>query len=251
MTARIPLLSAALDILLPRHCPVSRRPLLADETGPVAPEVLRALEICGADYCSRCGAPQGAGVGVVSGCDSCRDAKESFGTVEITAVGRYGEPLRSMCKALKFGNARDIAAPLAAFLAQLLLDRGVADKVEVIVPMPLHVLRRFERGCNQAELLARPLAQSLDKPILPQALRRTRGTDRQARLSPLERRRNVEGAFAVRPKFAPAVAGKAVLLVDDVMTTGSTFAAAARALKDAGAAAVYGAIAARAALDDE
>lgn len=242
---------ALLDILLPRHCPVSRRPLLADETGPVAPEVLRALEVCGTDYCSRCGAPQGTGVGVVSGCDSCRDAKDGFGTEEVTAIGRYTEPLRSMCKAMKFGNARDIAAPLAAFLAQLLLDRGVADKVDMIVPMPLHVLRRFERGYNQAELIAKPLAQALGKPMLPQLLRRTRGTDRQARLSPLERRRNVEGAFVVRPKWADAIRDKSVLLVDDVMTTGSTFAAAAQALKDGGAATVYGAIAARAALDDE
>lgn len=245
------MLAAALDILLPRHCPVSRRPLLADETGPVAPEVLRALQVCGADYCSRCGAPQGQGVGVVSGCDSCRDAKEGFGTVEITAIGRYSEPLRSMCKAMKFGNARDVAAPLAAYLVQLLMDRGVADKVDVIVPMPLHVLRRFERGYNQAELLAQPLARALGKPLLPQALRRTRGTDRQARLSPLERRRNVEGAFAVRPKFASSIASKSILLVDDVMTTGSTFAAAAQALKDAEATTLYGAIAARAALDDE
>ncbi len=242
---------ALLDILLPRHCPVSRRPLLADEPGPVAPEVLRALQVCGVDYCSRCGAPQGESVGVVAGCQSCRDAKTGFGTEEITAVGRYVEPLRSMCKAMKFGNARDIARPLAAYLAQILVDRGVAAKVDVIVPMPLHVLRRFERGYNQAELIARPLAVSLNKKLLPDALRRTRGTERQARLSPLERRKNVEDAFKLRPGFAALVSGKTVLLVDDVMTTGSTFAAAAGALKTAGASAVYGAIAARAALDDE
>lgn len=245
------MLRAALDILLPRHCPVSRRPLLADEPGPVAPEVLRALQVCGADYCSRCGAPQGKGVGVVSGCDSCRDAKDGFGTQEVTAVGRYTEPLRSMCKAMKFGNARDIARPLAAFLAQLLLDRGVTQKIDVIVPMPLHVLRRFERGYNQAELLARPLANTFGKPLLADALRRARGTERQARLSPLERRRNVDDAFLVRPAFVAAIAEKSVLLVDDVMTTGSTFAAASKALKAAGAKEVYGAIAARAALDDE
>lgn len=245
------MLRAALDILLPRHCPVSRRPLLADEPGPVAPEVLRAMAVCGPDYCSRCGAPQGPGVGVVAACDSCRAVRDGFGTTEITAVGRYTEPMRSMCKAMKFVNARDIARPLAAYLTQLLMDRGVAQQVDVVVPMPLHVLRRFERGCNQAELLAAPIARALAKPLLANAMRRTRGTERQARLSPLERRRNVDGVFVVRPAFVGTIAETSVLLVDDVMTTGSTFAAAAQALKTAGAKAVYGAIAARAALDDE
>ncbi|MBE7491546.1 MAG: ComF family protein [Planctomycetes bacterium] len=242
---------ALLDIFLPRHCPVSGRPLLTDEPGPVAPEVLRALEVCGSDYCARCGAPQGAGVGRVGSCDSCRDATDGFGADGITAVGRYTEPMRGLCKAMKFGNARDIALPLAAFLAQMLLDRGVAAGVDVVVPLPLHVLRHFERGCNQAELIARPLARALNKPLLSRALRRARGTDRQARLSPLQRRRNVENAFVARPRLAPRLAGRHVLLVDDVLTTGATFAAAATALRQAGAASVHGAVAARAALDDD
>jgi len=190
-------------------------------------------------------------VGAIAECASCREWPQGFGTREIVAVGNYSEPLRSMCKAMKFGGRRDIAAPLAAWLIQLLMDRGVADKVEAIVAMPLHVLRRFERGYNQAELIARPIADALDKPLLASALRRRKGTDRQARLSALERRRNVEDAFDVRAEALPRIQGKALLLVDDVMTTGATLAAAARTLKKAGARAVYGAVAARAALGDD
>jgi len=243
--------AAALDLLLPRHCPVSGRPLLADEPGPVAPEVLRAVAVAGRDYCTRCGAPQGENVGQVAQCASCRDARDGFGTTEICAIGSYSEPLRSMCKAMKFGGARPMAQPLAAWLVQLLVDRGISTQVDVVVPVPLHVLRRFERGFNQAALLARPLASALGKPCLDHALRRVQGTQRQARLSALERRKNVENAFVLRPAFRTRLQARSVLLVDDVMTTGATFAAAATALKQAGASQVFGAIAARAALDDD
>jgi ComF family protein len=242
---------AALDIFMPRHCPVSGRPLLPDERGPVAPEVLRAVQVAGRDYCKRCGAPQGEGVGQVGECQSCRDARDGFGTREIAAVGNYAEPLRSMCKAMKLGGCRDIGAPLAAWLVQLLVDRGISDEVDAVVAVPLHALRRYERGYNQAELIARPVAQALAKPLVAGALKRTRGTDRQARLSALERRKNVEDAFEVRARGSEAIKGKKLLLVDDVMTTGATFGAAARALKKSGARAVYGAIAARAALGDD
>jgi ComF family protein len=123
--------------------------------------------------------------------------------------------------------------------------------VDAVVAVPLHALRRYERGYNQAELIARPVAQALAKPLVAGALKRTRGTDRQARLSALERRKNVEDAFEVRARGSEAIKGKKLLLVDDVMTTGATFGAAARALKKSGARAVYGAIAARAALGDD
>lgn len=245
------LLQAALDIFLPRHCPVSHRPLLPDERGPVAPEVLRAVNVAGPDYCKRCGAPQGQGVGQLGECESCAQVREGFGTREIAAVGNYTEPLRSMCKAMKFGGCRDIAKPLSAWLAPLLIDRGIAEKIEIIVPLPLHALRRYERGYNQAELLAAPLARLLNKPLVRDALKRTKGTDRQARLSALERRKNVEDAFEVRNHRLPDLADKTVLLVDDVMTTGATLASAARVLKKAGASAVYGAVAARATLGDD
>lgn len=240
------LANGVLDLFLPRHCAVSGRPLLDDDAGPVAANVLRQVELAGPDYCTRCGAPQGAGVGVIRECVSCRDVRDGFGTREIVAAGRYAGVLEDMCLALKFGGAREVARPLAAWLAPLLIERGVAAKVDAIVPVPLSALRTLQRGYNQAELIARALG--LGKPVLG-ALRRVRPTDRQAMLSLAQRRKNVDGAFMARK---PAMlAGKTLLLVDDVMTSGATFAEAARTLKRAGAKAVYGAIAARAALGED
>ncbi len=240
---------ALLDLLLPRHCAVTGRPLLEQEDMPVAPEVLREIELAGADYCRRCGAPQGQGVGVISGCPSCSERREGFGTREIVAVGRYRGMLEELCLALKFGGERRIAQLLAAWLVPLLHERGVAEKLDAIVPVPLSALRRLRRGYNQAEELARHTARLLDLPMHAGALKRVRPTDRQALLSTAQRRANIEGSFAVRqPKM---ITGRTLLLVDDVMTTGATLGEAARTLKRAGARAVYGAIAARAALGDD
>jgi competence protein ComFC len=238
--------SGLLDLLLPRHCAVSGRPLLDDEPGPVAPEVLRAVELCGPDYCSRCGAPQGTGVGVIRGCLSCKAVRAGFGTREIVAAGRYRGALEDVCLALKFGNERKLGKLLAAWLVPLLLDRGIASRVDCVVPVPLSATRRLQRGYNQAAEIGREVARLLEKPWLEHALRRMKHTDRQALLSVAQRKANVKGTFKVRD--AAQTKGRTVLLIDDVMTTGATFAEAARTLKRARAKAVYGAIAARAAL---
>jgi ComF family protein len=237
------LATGLLDLILPRHCAVSGRPLVGDETGAVAPEVLREVQVAGADYCTRCGASQGAGVGVIRECLSCRDYRDGFGTREVVAVGDYEGVLKEMCLALKFGGERRVAEPLAAWLAQLCFDRGIAGKVELVIPMPLHIIRFFKRGYNQAGLIANRLATALNKPLVADALRRVAATNRQATLSAAQRKGNVEDAFE-----ASTIDDKIVLLVDDVMTTGATIHSAARALKKAGAKAVYAAVAARASL---
>lgn len=239
------LLNGVADLLLPRHCVVTGRPLLADERGCVSPEAARAVTLAAADYCSRCGAPQGAGIGVVAGCGRCKEFSNGFGTAEIVAVGDYEGSLRELCLALKFGAMRAVARPLAAWLVAALVDRGIDRKVEAVAPVPLHPFREFRRGYNQATLLAAAVAGALGKPLLPRLLRRARATESNALLDAPARRKNVEGAFAARKRQAARVAGKGVLVVDDVMTTGATMAEAARVLRKAGAGEIYGAVAAR------
>jgi ComF family protein len=234
-----------LDVLLPRHCVVSGRPLAPDETACVAPEILRQAVLTAGDYCSRCGARQGEGVGVVERCGRCEEFKEGFSCNEICAVGDYEGVLRELCIALKFHGERRVADVLAPYIVQQTFDRGFATRIDAIVPMPLHALRQWQRGYNQAELLAAPLAKAIAKPLWLDALKRRRGTKKQSELSAAQRKANVEGAFEVRPRAVKTLEGKTILLVDDVMTTGATLREAALSLKRAGAKAVLGAVVAR------
>ncbi|MHC4841236.1 MAG: ComF family protein [Planctomycetota bacterium] len=240
---------AAIDLLLPRHCVVSGRALESSEPGIVAPQVLREINLGGPDYCIRCGDRLGKGVGAVSECISCRDNKQGFGTKQMVAIAQYEWPLEDICKALKFGGERRAAETLALMLTQLLFERDVVDKIDVVIPIPLHILRHFRRGYNQSEELARALATRVKKPIDTSILSRSGPTKRQARLSRAQRKANVKGVF--NAEGAAEIKDKSVLLVDDIMTTGATFASAAKALRAAGAKAVYGAVAARASLDSD
>jgi ComF family protein len=134
---------------------------------------------------------------------------------------------------LKYHGRRRVAARLAEVLLALPAVRDVLARGAVLVPVPLHPRRRRERGFNQAELLAREVGRRARLPVAPSALVRRKDTVAQAGLSAAARRRNVRGAFAVRRRAA--VAGKVVVLVDDVLTTGATASACASLLRDAGA----------------
>jgi ComF family protein len=163
---------------------------------------------------------------------------------QAVAACRYDGVAAELVKGLKFRRdvrALDVMVPL---LARRLAEAGVAERVDAVAPVPLHWLRRAGRRFNQAELIAEPLAETLRLRYERRALRRTRYTVPQVRLSPAERRVNLRGAFAVRDPAA--VRDARVLLVDDVMTTCSTARECAQALREAGAQAVYVAVFARA-----
>jgi ComF family protein len=138
------------------------------------------------------------------------------------------------------GLAETVAAGWATSVAQELRPLGI----HCVVPVPLHWWRRWQRGYNQSDALARVLAKALHCPFYPYGLRRLRGTATQVGFSITQRRENVRGAF--RARRTASVAGKTVLLVDDVMTTGSTAHEAARALRAGGVERVVVAVLARA-----
>ena len=150
------------------------------------------------------------------------------------SYGFYDGPLRRLIHLFKFERVPTLAAPLGRYLtAALPVDE---PRFDLVVPMPLHWYRRWRRGFNQSELLGREVAGRLGLPMLARALRRTRHAAPQSGLSSAARRRNVTGLFSVSDR--QKVSGRRVLLVDDVLTTGATAQAAARALKSAGAAQV-------------
>lgn len=169
-------------------------------------------------------------------CGACLKRPPVFDHVE--AVYRYAYPFDVLVQRLKYGGQTAVADWLAARLAEAL---AVAPRPDLIVPMPLHPRRLRERGYNQAALLAAHLARRLGVASDPAACRRVRDTPPQVDL-PLDRRhRNVRGAFACDLDLR----GRRVALVDDVMTSGASLDALARAVRQAGAAEVVAWVVAR------
>jgi ComF family protein len=148
----------------------------------------------------------------------------------IRAYAYHSGPLRTAIHQFKYEDLRSLAPTLA-----MLMGEGWADnlppggEIDIIVPVPLHATRQKERGYNQAALLAHELGQILDRPVVEDALARTRATVPQVDLNAEQRRENVQGAFQTTNS---GLVGKRVLLVDDVYTTGSTLEAACTALKE-------------------
>lgn len=152
--------------------------------------------------------------------------------------------MRAVVLAIKFGRRCDGVDVLAARLEAALREQRVDARIDVVVPIPLHPLRRMTRGFDQAELLARALARRLGKPCLRFALRRRRHTRRQATLRRGDRAENVRGSFAPGV-LAFRVRDRRVLLVDDVLTSGATAHTAASVLLECKARTVTVAVAAR------
>ena len=226
-----------LRLLYPQGCAVCGAPgdaALCDACRAKIP--IRPAEAC----CAVCGktlVERDAALGTAAHvCRLCRKEPPPFALARSAAL--LQGPVRTLVHDLKYHRAEWLAPALGELLHGCYLAHYAAERPDVVVPIPLHPFKRLSRGYNQSELLARDLARRLGLPCAPRLVARVRNTATQTKRDRSERRRNMDGAFAVRPARAPFCAGKRVLLVDDVMTTGATFAAAARALRDAGAARV-------------
>ncbi|HET7931470.1 MAG TPA: ComF family protein [Rhodanobacteraceae bacterium] len=214
------LVDEALDALLPAHC------LLCGARGQghlsLCPDCAAELprnQVC----CARCALPLAVPAPL---CGRCIKRAPAWDAAWVPF--RYEWPLGQLETRFKFGG--DLAAGRTL---SLLWAAATHPEVlpEAIVPVPLHRSRLRRRGYNQALELARPLAKTLGRPLLPDALQRTRATAAQTDLSAIQRRRNVRGVFAVRDRAAlPAH----VALLDDVFTTGATLGECARVLRRAG-----------------
>ncbi|ODT57317.1 MAG: amidophosphoribosyltransferase [Phenylobacterium sp. SCN 69-14] len=191
--------------------------------------------------CDGCGIPFEYDLGAGVRCADCMARPRAFSRARAACL--YDEVSRGPILQLKHADRTDLAPLMARWISRA--ARDLLEEAEAIAPVPLHRSRLLGRRFNQAAEIARPLARMWGRPYLADAVVRRRDTGTQGGRSASGRRRNVAAAFTVPPARAAQVEGRAVLLIDDVMTTGATLEGCARALLAAGAARVDVAVAAR------
>jgi ComF family protein len=226
----LPLAERAFCGLFPDDCRVCGAPLHEISRIPVCSACLRQPTPFAADYyCSDCKTPfrNRFPLDESGRCSLCRLGMTGFDTVY--TFGSYEETLRELIHLFKYSQIRPLAKPLGALIARAIPRE---QRFDLMIPMPLHWKKRWSRGYNQSELLAREVARRWGVPVA-KIVRRVKPTAPQAGLSNSKRRLNVRGAFAIRK--GQSIKGLRVLLIDDVLTTGATASACARVLKRAGA----------------
>jgi len=226
------LLGVALDALLPARCLACGG--LVHDPGALCPACWDAISFLGPPLCACCGLPFEVEVGEGTLCGGCIDRPPPWRRAR--AVLRYDDSAKGLILRFKHADRCDAAPAFARWMARA--GSHLLADADVIAPVPLHRWRLLRRRYNQAALLAMALGRQSRVTAIPDLLVRRRATPSQGNLGRDARLRNVRGAFAVRPSLVGLVAGRNVLLVDDVLTTGATVGECVRVLKAAGAGAV-------------
>ncbi len=224
--------SVVVNAVLPPQCLSCSEPV--DRPGALCARCWEGVRFLESPLCAVCGYPFDFDPGPDALCGSCSRRPPPYGRAR--AVFRYDDASRSLVLGFKHGDRTHGAPAFGRWLARA--GRGLLADADVAVPVPLHRSRLFRRRYNQAALLVRALEQETGITAGLDWLVRRRRTPPQGGLSPAGRRRNVQGAFAVRRGREDAVVDRRVVLVDDVLTTGATVSACARTLLRAGAASV-------------
>ncbi|MGE3228473.1 MAG: ComF family protein [Hyphomicrobium sp.] len=224
--------AALADILMPPVCLVCRMPVEGHDT--LCARCWREVDFIRPPFCDRLGLPLPFDTGGTMLSAAAVAEPPSYDRAR--AVAAHTGSMRTLVHALKFHDRHDVRRLLGKWLVEA--GRDLVIDADVLVPVPLARRRLLARRFNQAAILAGEIARLTAIRYEPLLLERTRATTSQVGLSRGQRQRNVAGAFAVPPRFAARVRGHKIVLVDDVITTGSTVGACARALLLAGAARV-------------
>ena len=234
---------ALVSVLFPAPCRVCRQPLATSSRVPVCAECLGSLRRIVPPVCGKCGRPFPP-VMAYSVAPVCHASLHSVYRFDLArSFALYDDNMVRLLTLLKHEPAAPLAAWFAARLEDVVRAEPGLGEVDWVVPVPLDRTRFRERGYNQAELIARPLARRLGRPISTNLLRRLHPRPPKLKLSRHERWVTVRGAFEAQA--TAQVDRSRILLVDDVLTSGATLDACARALRSAGAGAVHAVTVAR------
>lgn len=224
---------AVLDAVLPPLC--LRCAEIVESPGTLCASCWQGFSFIAPPFCARCADPFAADPGADALCARCLARPPRYRRARSALV--YDQESRRLVLPFKHGDRTDMARACAGWMARA--GAELLAEADIVAPVPLHWRRLFLRRYNQAELLARAVVRhSKDRSRLrlaPDLLRRRRWTGSQSGLRAEERRGNVRAAFDIHPRWAAEVAGKAVVLVDDVLTTGATVEACSRILQRGGA----------------
>jgi ComF family protein len=230
---------AALDVLLPPRCMICAE--LVPTDGTLCAGCFREMTLIGEPHCHCCGVPflhSGQGTRPAAGgplhCQRCTNNPPEYR--QARAAWLYDKASRRLLLPLKYADRTELVKPLARQMA--FAGRDLLGRAELLLPVPLHYRRLLSRKYNQAGLLARRLSKLSGVPWAPDLLRRRRATPALGGLAAGERIVALEGAFRLARGGPARIAGRRLLLVDDVMTSGATVRACAGALLAAGAASV-------------
>lgn len=221
-----------LDVIFPPRCLSCRR--WGDW---VCADCWQRIELIATPICYKCNR-------LSPGWKVCTSCRPGASAQRMIVCGYWQSPLKQLVYGLKYRRAKPLADKLGKLLADAIQSLVQNDEV-IVVPVPLHRGRLWERGFNQAELLARVVATELERPLV-RLLVRQRFTLPQFKLTKIARRENVQAAFAIRLSQAPQITNKTVLLVDDLVTTGATLNECAKILRENGAQEVWGLVLAKA-----
>lgn len=236
-------LTALANLLYPPVCALCHMDLDASagaQYAPLCAACRTGMPRCGPPVCGACGVEVPGAYDAQPLCGACRQRPRTFTAAR--APWRYAGPAQAALQQFKYHGRHRLGDWFSDAMGATAGAALPVQEIDVVVPVPAHWLVRRVRGSDAPAHLAQRLARQLKKPCIPRALRRTRWTATQTRLSWAKRRRNVRGAFTARPHL---VRRRTVLLVDDVLTSGATAEACAVALRAAGASRIFVLTAAR------
>lgn len=232
-----------LNAAVPPSCPVTGEPVAS--AGVLSASAWERIRFIDDPVCARCGAPFTADFGAGAECAACVAEPPQFDRARAGVV--YDEASHALIVGFKHADRSDFGPLLAGWLARA--GAGMIASSTILAPVPLHRRRLFARRFNQSADLAYRVARATGARFAPLFFERLRATPSQKGMSADQRRRNLAGAIGVRAASAGAAAGAHVVIIDDVMTTGATINACARAARKAGAARVDALVLARAMRD--
>lgn len=215
-----------ISIIFPRTCSLCKRTMSFSSEQNICDECLEKIPKLEGLICHKCSLPLPDGGAT---CSDCKSNKDIYFEV-LKAPYTYSTQMKKLIKKLKYSRKTFLAKDLSLKLSEFIVKENIDKNIDVIVPVPMHWFKKWKRGYNQAELLAKNVAELIDKPIY-NALIRTKYTKPQFNLKKQERYKNLENMFILNKKYIDIIKGKRILLIDDIATTCSTANQCAKILK--------------------